>query len=707
MSAGASNDDGRVPADEAAPSAESASPDEHQLPAEGPPETPETPAPVLETPAPETPVLETPETSVPETPTPETPETPAPETLAPEASEEPSRRRRYGPAAVSILLYCVLAAFVYGAHPPATSATLPPCACGDISSQVWFLAWPAYALSHGLNPFYTNWANYPHGVNLMNNTADPLLGILFAPFTLAFGALSTFSLLMRLAFALSGISMYFALRRWTTWWPAAFVGGLLYEFSPFMVGQSQSHLFLTFVPLPPLMMALLDAIVVRRRHVVRNGVVLGIVAAAQLLISPEILVIGLLGALGAFVVMALRHPFAVRERIRDLIGGSVATGVTLLVVAAYPLWVYFRGPYHVSGAPHPVSELDQYHSYPGSLIYPTSLQRFGFGGWLTKGMALLQGNGVEHTTYVGVTMLALLVFIVIRCRRVGLVQVFSLLAFGGWVVTLGLGKGNIKLPFALIVKIPVINGALDLRYSFLMYLGISVVLAVGLDHMRREGIFAALGQRRARARAHASSSATVPDRAAGRSLGRTGACLAVAAVALLPLLPALPYTSTATGVPPLFTAANSPLRTGSVVLSYPLPIGDGGSNDQALLWQSAARMRFKLIAFRGAVAGPTSKPIRGAALLIPPFEAEQVLLWGLYGAPNPPPPNNAATARAIQIFLHTYNVDAVTLVPSSTRTKTVIAYFTAALHAPPVEFEGSYVWPAVQQDLQRLGLGSG
>jgi hypothetical protein len=590
-------------------------------------------------------------------------------------------------------------------HPPATSATLPPCACGDISSQVWFLAWPAYALSHGLNPFYTNWANYPHGVNLMNNTADPLLGILFAPFTLAFGALSTFSLLMRLAFALSGISMYFALRRWTTWWPAAFLGGLLYEFSPFMVGQSQSHLFLTFVPLPPLMMALIDEIVVRRRHVVRNGVLLGIAGAAQLLISPEILVIGLLGAVGALVVMAVRHPVAARERIRDLIGGVVATGVSLLVVASYPLWLYFRGPYHVSGPPHPVAELDQYHSYPGSLIYPTSLQRFGFGGWLAKGMALLQGNGVEHTTYVGVTMVALLVFLVIRCRRVGLVQVFVLLAAGGWVVTLGRGKGSIRLPFDLIVKIPVINGALDLRYSFLMYLGISVVLAVGLDDMRREGIFTGLGRRRVRA--HASGSTTVADRATASSLGRSGACLAIAAVALLPLLPALPYASTPTGVPPLFTASNSPLRTGSVVLSYPLPIGDGGPNDQALLWQSAARMRFKLIAFRGAVAGPTSKPIRGAALLLPPFEAEQVLLWGLYGAPNPLPANNAATAKAIQIFLHTYDVDAVTVVPSSTRTRTVIAYFTEALHGPPIDFEGSYVWPDVQQDLQRLGLGPG
>jgi hypothetical protein len=570
---------------------------------------------------------------------------------------------------------------------------------------VWFLAWPAYALSHGLNPFYSTWVDYPHGVNLMNNTAMPLLGIVFAPFTLAFGALSTFSLLMRLAFALSGISMCFVLRRWTTWWPAAFIGGLLYEFCPFMVGQSQSHLFLTFVPLPPLMMALLDELVVRRRHLIRNGILLGLVLAAQIMISPEILVISLLAALGAMVVMALRHPVAARERVGDLVRGAATAAVTMLVVAAYPIWMYFRGPYHVSGPPHPVSELDQYHSYPSSLIYPTGLQRFGFGSWLAKGNSLVQHNGVEHTTYVGIPMLVLLAFLFIRFRKVGLVQLFALTAFGGWVVTLGRGKGSIKLPFDLIVKIPVINGALDLRYSFILYLGIAVVLAVGLDRLRAEGFFPNRGgAHRRQGRKTADGGSVAQSSWQRRGLGAPVACLAIAAVALVPLVPALPYPSTPSGVPALFTATDSPLKSGSVVLSYPLPISYEGSNDQALLWQSAARMRFKLIAFRGAVAGPTGQPIRGAQLVLPPGEAEQVLLWALYSEPSPPPADNAATAKAIQIFLKTYDVGAVTVVPYGKRTSFVLAYYTAALHTPPVDFQGCYVWPNVQQDLRRLGI---
>jgi len=620
--------------------------------------------------------------------------------------------RRTGPPALCVLIYSVLAAFVYGVHPPATSTTLPPCACGDISSQVWFLAWPAYALSHGLNPFVSSWVDVPHGVNLMNNTANPLLGIIFAPFTDIFGALSTYSLLMRLAFALSGISMCFVLRRWTRWWPAAFLGGLLYEFCPFMVGQSQSHLFLTFVPLPPLMMALFDELVVLRRHLVRNGILLGVVTGAQLMISPEILVISLFATICAFVALTVRHPVAARERIGDLLRGFGTAVVTAAVVAGYAVWIYFRGPYHVSGPPHPVAELEQYHSYPSALIYPTNLQRLSFGSWLAKGMSLEQHNGVEHTTYIGIPLLVLLAFIVIRCRRVGQVQLFSLIALGGWVVTLGRGTHGIKLPFDLMVKIPILDGALDLRYSFLMYFGIAVVLAVGLDRMRREGIFATFRRRQRTGNPTAEAgSPRAPSRRKWRGdLGRSLACLAIAAVALAPLVPALPYRSTPPAVPPLFTDANSPLYanhgTIPLVLSYPLPISYEGTNDQALLWQSAAKMRFKLIGFRGAVAGPTGQPIRGPALLLPPYQAEDAILWGMYSAPSPPPPMDQATARAIQIFLRTYGVNAVTVVGNGPGAKIVLEYYEAALEEPPVVFDRSYIWPDVQQDLKRIGIAT-
>jgi hypothetical protein len=177
--------------------------------------------------------------------------------------------------------------------------------------------------------------------------------------------------------------------------------------------------------------------------------------------------------------------------------------------------------------------------------------------------------------------------------------------------------------------------------------------------------------------------------------------VAVAVVGLLPLVPRLPYQSTPFGVPAVFTAKQSPIADGDVVLSFPLPVGYIGANDQALLWQAGAGMRFKLIGFRGALAGKHHQPLVNAAVLLPPAAAEQVLLWGLYGQPSPPPPLDAATSQAIRTFLARYDVDAITVVPWGGPPKAVLAYFTAALGLRPDDFHGAYVWSRVQGLLHR------
>jgi len=56
------------------------------------------------------------------------------------------------------------------------------------------------------------------------------LGLLFLPITKLFGPIVAWNLALRMALAASACSMCPVLRRWTTWWPAAFVGGLLHGF---------------------------------------------------------------------------------------------------------------------------------------------------------------------------------------------------------------------------------------------------------------------------------------------------------------------------------------------------------------------------------------------------------------------------------------------------------------------------------------------
>ena len=91
------------------------------------------------------------------------------------------------------------------------------------------------------------------------------LGILFLPVTKLFGPIVAWNIALRTALAASACSMCLVLRRWTTWWPAAFVGGLLYGFSAYAIYLGGGYLFLTFVPLPPIVFLLLHEILVRQR----------------------------------------------------------------------------------------------------------------------------------------------------------------------------------------------------------------------------------------------------------------------------------------------------------------------------------------------------------------------------------------------------------------------------------------------------------
>ena len=50
------------------------------------------------------------------------------------------------------------------------------CGCDDPAFVAWFLAWPAYALSHGHNLFYSTLLFHPTGVNMLANVSALLDG---------------------------------------------------------------------------------------------------------------------------------------------------------------------------------------------------------------------------------------------------------------------------------------------------------------------------------------------------------------------------------------------------------------------------------------------------------------------------------------------------------------------------------------------------
>ncbi len=72
---------------------------------------------------------------------------------------------------------------VWSGHP---SSTLT-CGCGDPAQEVWFMAWPAWAIAHLHNVFFSGAVNVPDGANLLSNTSGTLVGVVLAPVTWLFG----------------------------------------------------------------------------------------------------------------------------------------------------------------------------------------------------------------------------------------------------------------------------------------------------------------------------------------------------------------------------------------------------------------------------------------------------------------------------------------------------------------------------------------
>ena len=132
--------------------------------------------------------------------------------------------RRGRPFFFSGGIYLLISLFIWSrlwsSHPTSTTTS----GYGDNSLVTWFLAWPAYAISHGLNPLYSTDLFYPKGLNMLSNVGMLGIGVPLAPVTWAFGPIATLNVALTLAPVLSALGMFVLLRRWVTWVPAAFVG---------------------------------------------------------------------------------------------------------------------------------------------------------------------------------------------------------------------------------------------------------------------------------------------------------------------------------------------------------------------------------------------------------------------------------------------------------------------------------------------------
>jgi hypothetical protein len=602
-----------------------------------------------------------------------------------------TRSTRWFPA-VAIIVYGCVAAVAYFPSFPGDPNHLPTCACGDLIQGAWFLRWTPFAIAHGLNPWSTNFIDYPLNVNLAQNTTYPLLGVLTTPISLLFGPIASETFLLWFSMVASASSLFFVLRQWVRMPLAAFFGGLVYGFSPYMVGQSYGHLNLLFVPIPPLILYALSEILVAQRAGARKwGLILGLLAAAQCFISSEVFVTTAIMAVIGIGLLAVLYPSAVRQRAPHAARACAWAALVGVPLVIYPL---LYGALEVNGYVG-----SAHGTYPfqadllGSLV-PNSNFLIAPHGLAAIGNRFIVGDGVENGSYLGIPLLIVLVGICVKWWRIGLVRFAALMTVAAWLLSLGprltidTHESSIRLPFDVLDHLPGFVSLETARFSLYEDLFVAILLAVGLDQLGRWWTQSARSRRRV-------------------SRTTMGILLVlVCAFVAVPLIPRWPHQELAAGTPEFFSSdAALRIPEGSVALTYPYP---DNPNVQGMLWQATDGMRFRLLG--GYAVVPGAGRVASFNPFPPDLQMVPATLVGDYLGLTPGqvvPGSSRATAQEVRAFLKRYRVRSVVAQHVGANPAAAYALIESALGTAPRHEGGVDVWLDVPGDLQRVAGNRG
>lgn len=616
--------------------------------------------------------------------------------------------RNWWPIFVCIGVYGALAMLDFDPLSPFGSGHMVDLRSADQISQLWWIEWAYQALAHGQNPLFTSWQNDPVGINAGVNGSMLVLGALASPITFLFGPVVSWNVLERAAPFASALSMCLVLRRWTTWWPAAFVGGLLYGFSSYVLTQG-GHLFLAFVPLPPIFFLLLHEALVRQRwNPVRSGALLGLVCAAQFFIFSEVfasMVIMGVGAAALYLLANRRQLSVAKLYLRKYCVAAAVVGGALLV---YPIFFTLLGPQHINGVPNPPANLAALHGDLLGLVVPGYFDRLA--------VPTLQSYYLlaAATMYLGIPLLVAVGVTVFFLRRSGIVQmagamtVISLILSLGSTLYVGGHDTHLPLPFVVMAHLPLTQGFLASRFSLYTILFGSAIIAIGLDALHRHLVVSRRLDGLTRRR---------------RDLVVLGVAMSTALVVGIPMLPLGQQSSSATSVSPLFSSleASRNIPEGSALLAYPYPdnpsypgtyLGFSYSSryqsvNDVLLDQAISGMHFRLIGGYGWRPSGAEYGTPSPSRLLPD-SVKDLFDFAFYGVATRSGESKVLVTSDLvadlRAFVRAHNVDTVVVLHLGQHPTTVARFLTAAI-GEPSHVEGALVWFDVKHRLKTVAPG--
>jgi hypothetical protein len=488
----------------------------------------------------------------------------APVASAPAEARAARRGSSRGESLIALAVYAGISLLFFGTHALPHLASQCPCGYGnDAGSSMWDLAWWPHTVFHGINPFATDALFAPDRINLGGFTLLSVPALVAAPVTLLFGPLVSFNLLALASPILAALFAFLLSRYVTQSFPAALVGGYLFGFSPYMLGQmlgGHLPLVLTF-PIPAgvhLFLRLIDGRIGRRAFVALMAFDL----AALFTFAPELaLTFVIIGALTFALALPLAP--ASRSRLLAATGPTVIAGVLAAVITSPLIYYALNGniPNAFSGTG------DKWGGDALGLLVPTRLVALLSGPFTVVSSSFSDNDLAESGIYLGLPLLLIAGrYIVTRWRLSASRVLFSILLVV-WVLLLGshlhiAGHSTISLPWRPLANLPLVEQALPVRLGVYLFLGVALLLAMWSASPRE---------------------------------GRWGiAKWALVAVSFAFLVPNLgsPFWRGRPSNPRFFTTTEYRqfLRPGETVLALPWP----GFTGYGMLWQADTGMWFKL-----------------------------------------------------------------------------------------------------------------
>ncbi len=347
----------------------------------------------------------------------------------------------------------------------------------DPPQTMWFFKWWLFSISHGLNPFITDWVWAPLGINLAWTAFLPLPSLISIPLQVTVGEPGTYNIIAMLMPPLAAFSAFLLCRRVTgTFWPSV-LGGYIFGFSSYMLDEILRHLLLICVfPIPLAVLVVLrrlDAEISTRQYTMTLAALL----VVQFLCSVELF--ATMTIVGGFALLLAMTLFGSELRARLASLFAPTTSAYLLATFVLSPYLYYLFAF---GFPHsPIWPPSRFSADLAGLFVPRETTGLG----AVKLLAAISRNCdfFQNSDYLGIV---LIVFIEAFRRRYWSVPVGKFLAILLLVIVIAAmgpmlhfcGRPAFPMPWAMVERLPLISIALPMRFMMYAFLVVAIMAAM-------------------------------------------------------------------------------------------------------------------------------------------------------------------------------------------------------------------------------------